>query len=618
MALRATAAQTPGGAPAATLPAAPDGASPIVAGGERTSDGGTALGGARRLTEEGEIYRRVRSGVFIVEGETGFGSGFLVDRAGLVLTNAHVVKGSREVRVQVDAARKVRADLLYVDARRDVAVLRIHPDACRTCAVLSVRLVPGANGLAQVGERVLAIGSPLNQRGVLTTGVVSQVEDGALISDVNINHGNSGGPLLTLDGTVVAINTFGDFTRSGGPGLSGSILVTEAADALRHARDSTVVRELPSAELLPVAPRRAYPVTGLENAARRPRWDLSLYSAELPRFSLSIGTPLLEAWLEAQNTARVTARRQKREAKRGIGENESVNSSTPWHAWEEYVGRRRPVVAINARPKIGQTGGSLFANMLGAFAAGYTNTYYVGHYTYEFKSDVRDVRLMRDGAPVPAITRFRQMLLRDVQGQYIEMADVAHQGLYEYAYEVFAPDSTGRFPTMELVVEDASGRLTSAFLNPATVRQIWSDFAPYRLDVETGRPGPSVAAAGTSSAPLGSGTAGGVGAAAAVASAPLGPGAGVPSGSPSAAVPLTPVAGIGVPEAAAVTIVAQPWANLMIDGAAAGAAPSTHVLRAGKHTLSLRRDGFAPLDVPITVVGGRAQALAFTLSPVRP
>ncbi|HLM69168.1 MAG TPA: trypsin-like peptidase domain-containing protein, partial [Longimicrobium sp.] len=175
----------------------------------------------RRVSEEAAIFEGVRSGVFTVFSDEGKGSGFLADPAGLVLTNAHVVRNATEVRVQIDSATVVRAPVLSNDPDRDVAVLAIAPGRCGACVTL--RLAdPSMGPLAITGERILAIGSPLNQAGVLTLGIVSRLEERAIISDVNINHGSSGGPMLNAEGEVIGINTFGDMSSQGGPGISGA------------------------------------------------------------------------------------------------------------------------------------------------------------------------------------------------------------------------------------------------------------------------------------------------------------------------------------------------------------------------------------------------------------
>lgn len=95
----------------------------------------------------------------------------------------------------------------------------------------------------------------------------------AIISDVNINHGNSGGPLINMDAEVIAINTFGDFTKSGGPGVSGSISIWVAISLIDSAHMKLTNTSHPSAELLPTSPKRAFPLEAPEAAAKEKKFD---------------------------------------------------------------------------------------------------------------------------------------------------------------------------------------------------------------------------------------------------------------------------------------------------------------------------------------------------------
>src|SRR6185437_14326345 len=90
---------------------------------------------AKRENVERDIFAKYRSGVFTVFGAAR-GTGFLVDSTGLVVTNAHLVKGAEDVRVQIDSATKVYATPVVTDDDRDIAVLAINMSHCGSCAVL--------------------------------------------------------------------------------------------------------------------------------------------------------------------------------------------------------------------------------------------------------------------------------------------------------------------------------------------------------------------------------------------------------------------------------------------------------------------------------------------------
>jgi S1-C subfamily serine protease len=140
------------------------------------------------------------------------GSGFLINGDGEILTNHHVISGSRDVEVTLPDQTKYRADILVRDPQDDLALIRVRPKK----AITYLRL--GDSDHLQVGQKVLAIGNPFGLESTLTTGVISalgrpvQGEQGPLLegmiqTDAAINGGNSGGPLLDSSGNVIGINT---------------------------------------------------------------------------------------------------------------------------------------------------------------------------------------------------------------------------------------------------------------------------------------------------------------------------------------------------------------------------------------------------------------------------
>lgn len=110
------------------------------------------------------------------------------------------------------------------------------------------------------GERVFTIGSPLSLRKILTTGIVSKVEERAIISDININPGNSGGPLFNSLGHVIGVTTFADRSQRTGSGISGIVRVEQLERTLESARRKLETVPMPPVRLLPVEPRTPYPV----------------------------------------------------------------------------------------------------------------------------------------------------------------------------------------------------------------------------------------------------------------------------------------------------------------------------------------------------------------------
>jgi S1-C subfamily serine protease len=154
------------------------------------------------------VYQRT----FFYERELHeLGSGFIINPDGEILTNNHVVSGSSALEVTLPDQNRYTAKILLRDTVNDLALIKIEPKS----KLKSLSL--GDSESLQVGQKVLAIGNPFGLSGTLTTGVVSslgrtiegenQQLEGMIQTDAAINSGNSGGPLLDSQGSVIGINT---------------------------------------------------------------------------------------------------------------------------------------------------------------------------------------------------------------------------------------------------------------------------------------------------------------------------------------------------------------------------------------------------------------------------
>lgn len=167
---------------------------------------------------------------------SGVGSGFILSQDGYIMTNAHVVDGADEVTVTLTDKREFKATVVGKDKRTDVAVVKID-----ATGLPAVRI--GNADRLRVGEWVAAIGSPFGLDNSITSGIVSakKRETGDYLpfiqTDVAVNPGNSGGPLINMRGEVVGINSQ-IYSRSGGyMGISFAIPIDEAikiSDQLRE------------------------------------------------------------------------------------------------------------------------------------------------------------------------------------------------------------------------------------------------------------------------------------------------------------------------------------------------------------------------------------------------
>jgi len=204
----------------------------------------TSSSGDSGLTAR-DIYRRDAPGVVYIKAQvvqrtqspfdfglpqeqqgTATGSGFVIDKDGTILTNAHVINGASKVTVQFANKQQVDAKVLGKDESTDLALLKVDPT--------NLKLVPlalGTSKTVQVGDPAVAIGNPFGLERTLTTGVISAVHrpiqapngfqiDDAIQTDAPINPGNSGGPLIDATGKVIGINSQ---IETGGSGSNGNI-----------------------------------------------------------------------------------------------------------------------------------------------------------------------------------------------------------------------------------------------------------------------------------------------------------------------------------------------------------------------------------------------------------
>ncbi|HEV7855923.1 MAG TPA: DegQ family serine endoprotease [Herminiimonas sp.] len=170
-----------------------------------------------------------------VEVPRGVGSGFIISADGYVMTNAHVVDGADEVFVTLTDKREYKAKIIGADKRSDVALVKIEGSNLP-------RLTMGDSDKIRVGEWVIAIGSPFGLDNTVTAGIVSaKARDTGdylplIQTDVAVNPGNSGGPLINMRGEVIGINSQ-IYSRSGGyMGISFAVPIDEAmrvSDQLR-------------------------------------------------------------------------------------------------------------------------------------------------------------------------------------------------------------------------------------------------------------------------------------------------------------------------------------------------------------------------------------------------
>jgi putative serine protease PepD len=172
-------------------------------------------GGRLAPTQVGRVYQAAAPGVVSVQAGPASGTGFVVNRDGTLVTNAHVVGSSETAQVSFgDSGRTVTAEVLGTDVSSDLAVLRVDPGSVDRLRPLTL----ANSDRVRVGDAVVAVGNPFGLDRTATAGIVSAVGreirapdgfqiDHVIQTDAPINPGNSGGPLLDARGRVIGVNT---------------------------------------------------------------------------------------------------------------------------------------------------------------------------------------------------------------------------------------------------------------------------------------------------------------------------------------------------------------------------------------------------------------------------
>jgi len=190
----------------------------------------------------GDVYKRAYKGVVKItvttsstqpfggsDSQTAQGSGFVYDTAGHIITNDHVVGSASSISVRFWDGSTAKATLVGTDASTDLAVIKVDPGN-RTLVPLSL----GNSDKVSVGDGVVAIGSPFGLDETLTSGIVSALHrqmtspndftiSDSIQTDAAINHGNSGGPLLDLEGKVIGVNSQIESDSGGNDGVGFAV-----------------------------------------------------------------------------------------------------------------------------------------------------------------------------------------------------------------------------------------------------------------------------------------------------------------------------------------------------------------------------------------------------------
>jgi len=290
---------------------------------------------------------------------------------------------------------------------------------------------------------------------------------------ININPGNSGGPLFNSLGEVIGITTFGEQRRPG-PGISGIVRIEEAIPVLDQARAKmAAASSQPDSKLLPVEPTDSFPLDAIKAAAEAEKFDTHLYIFGAGDYDVALITPILKYRLETQREVAAAKEKGKRTKKKPEAVQGTFQPLEELRNWAEYIGQYKPILVIQASPKLRETFWSAFGRGLAA-----SGGHYGGPAKMRFKTDFYKMRLVCGGREIQPIQPAKDPTVIDVRNPFINATDATYVGVYSYPFDAIRPDC-GQV-VLDLYSERDPSKPTIKTLDKKTIDRIWSDFEPYR------------------------------------------------------------------------------------------------------------------------------------------
>jgi S1-C subfamily serine protease len=402
--------------------------------------------------------------VVAVWSPTARASGFFVNANGIVATNQQVVGAATSVEVQLTPAVKVAASVLAADAERDVAILWIDPKVAASVRPVPLGCQQAAKPRVVDGQEIFTIGSPLRDQKGMTPGTVERVEPHAILSDLRLPPGSTGGPVFTADGGVVGLTSPVDERNDFRRGNSRIVRVDDVCDLVTAAEKKMKDTAPPNAAHLPVEPVRPFPVDTLKDAMQHRAGSLRPYQMSSSDFDVAFITPVM-IYAAQDQSDRANGRERGRGTRPPDAEQTLMNPLMEFGNWSEYIADYPAVLLVRVTPRLVEGFWTTVAR--GAARTQGVSVPPIKH----FKSGFSRMRAFCGDREVTPIHSFKLE-------QRLPDGNAIYEGLY-----VFDPGALGpQCGSVKLVLfsekepEKADGRL----VDPNLVQQIWQDFEPYR------------------------------------------------------------------------------------------------------------------------------------------
>lgn len=394
-------------------------------------------------------------------------SGFVVDGAGLVVTNQRVIGSASAVDVQLTPSVKVAARVLVADRVRDVAVLWIDPVNTASVRPVPLDCADGSKPPFVHGQRVVAIGAPLRGQKDVSFGEVSRVEPHASVADFRLAPGSTGGPVFNTGGGVVGLSSVVDDQDERRRRDARIVPVADACEVVRSAEKAMQTAERPVATRLPVEPLRPFPVDALDAAGQRRQGSLSAYQMSSSDFDITFLTPVLVSG--SQHSAQQANTRAGSTRAPDVQQGRQV-APTDFGGWSEYFADVPPVLVVRVTPKLAEGFWTTVAR-----GAAYTQGVALPPIKH-FKPGFSRLRALCGNVQVTPIHPF-------TLEQRVSETDAIREGLYVFDPQSFGPHC--KSVKFVLYSEKEPEKQETRAVDRQLIERIWQDFAPYRALVAT-------------------------------------------------------------------------------------------------------------------------------------
>ena len=412
------------------------------------------------------LYEITRPAIVQIITDDGSGSGFLVTPYGHIATNYHVIRNSRYLAVQFPDGRKVKAAVAAVNRHYDMALLKVNSGIVKNIRPLPV-LPTEKDGAIRVGIPVVAIGSPLNQKFLMTQGILSKVDETAMLGDFLLLSGNSGGPLMNRDGEVIGINTFGEAALGGAVRITALRVFLESPELLGQSMDME-----PSGDLLRSVRAERYPIAVLNQKIEAEPLDWDAYRVQAGDFTITAITPVLIGKLQVMQAKMRAMNRYERRSK-NISDPDFHGESEPFYDWRRSTESMLDyAITFDIRPDSGLTGRSRASKILMPFFM-FGKT---GKVEMEFKAEFLDFRIYRDGVLLEPILPGRAVIEGRPDKKNSQFVDQACAGSYVYAPGDFLAGHEFRMQIIDARKPDEIHKELIFTGDSKLIRQLRSDF----------------------------------------------------------------------------------------------------------------------------------------------